>query len=533
MNTFWWKNSVIYQIYPKSFNDTTNSGTGDLIGIIEKLPYLKNLGVDVLWLSPIYKSPMKDNGYDISDYQDIDPSFGTMEDMDLLLKEAKNMGIRIVMDLVINHTSDQHKWFIESKKGKDNPYRDYYIWRNEPTDMTSCFGGSAWEYDETTNQYYFHNFAKEQPDLNWENPVIMDEMVQMINFWLKKGIGGFRLDVIDLIGKEIDNKILGNGPRLHSLINDLRDKTWGNYNVITVGETWGATPEIAELYSDPDRKELSMIFQFEHITSNWGSYGKWKPKDFDLIEYKEIITKWQTTLKKGWNSLFWNNHDLPRAVSTWGDDKKYRVESAKMLGGVQHFLKGTPYIFQGEELGMTNVKFNSLDDYDDVEIHGSYHDFVIKNKTLTHDEFMEGVYRSGRDNARTPMQWDDTENAGFTKGKPWLKTNPNYTDINALNALNDKNSVFYAYQKLISFRKNPEISPIILNGTFEILDKENTNVLTYKREHNKKSITVIANFTNEIQSSSYLDLSDEVIFSNYETIHTHLNPYEIIVYLSK
>lgn len=528
MNKTWWKNAVIYQIYPRSFCDSNNDGIGDLQGIISKLDYLQNLGINVIWLSPVYKSPMKDNGYDISDYQDIDPLFGTMEDMDVLIKEADKREIKILMDLVINHTSDQHVWFQEAIRGKDNPYRDYYIWREKPSDIGGTFGGSAWEYDEKSNEYYFHLFAKEQPDLNWENPKILEEMKRMINFWLDKGVGGFRLDVIDLIGKEVDKNILGNGPKLHPLLKELNQTTWGNYPSLTVGETWGATPQIGELYSDPAREELSMIFQFEHITSDWGELGKWKPTPFNLVTLKKIFSKWQTELKNGWNSLFWNNHDLARVVSRWGNDKEYRVESAKMLACVLHFLKGTPYIYQGEEIGMTNVKFDSLEDYNDVEIHGFYHDYVIKDKLMTHDEFMEGVYQSGRDNARTPMQWNNTKNAGFTQSTPWLQVNPNYLDINTEKALEDKNSVFYTYQKLIQFRKDPVIGNIILNGSYEDIDLNNKDLFMYKRTLDENELIIIANFTekelpNPIKGNS-------ILYSNYETNIDTLKPYEVIVY---
>lgn len=389
----WWHKSVVYQIYPRSFKDTNNDGIGDIQGIIEKLDYLATLGIDVIWLSPVYKSPMVDNGYDISDYQDIDEIFGSLDDMDQLIKEANQRGIKIVMDLVVNHTSDKHPWFLEAKKSIDNPYRDYYIWRNEDNGLRSIFGGSAWEYDENTKQYYFHNFAKEQPDLNWENPQVRNEIYEMINWWLKRGISGFRLDVIDLIGKEVDKKIIADGPKLHELIQEMNQHTFGNYDALTVGETWSATPESAKLYSDPKRNELNMIFQFEHMTLDWGKHGKWTPIDLDFIKLKQILSKWQTEINPGWNSLFWCNHDLPRIVSRWGNDGKYREESAKLFAIILHFMKGTPYIYQGEEIGMTNVKFPNLSDYNDVEIHGTYQDFVLEQKLLSHDEFMQGVYK--------------------------------------------------------------------------------------------------------------------------------------------
>ncbi len=533
MKKKWWHKSVVYQIYPKSFKDTTGNGIGDLKGIIKKLDYLKTLGIDVIWLSPVYQSPMEDNGYDISDYQAIDPLFGDLDDMDLLIEEGNKRGIKIVMDLVVNHTSKEHKWFKESRKSKDNPYRDYYIWRDEPNDLRSTFGGSAWTYDDKTNQYYFHNFAKGQPDLNWENPVVQDEIHRMINWWLDRGIGGFRMDVIDLIGKEIDKKIVGNGPRLHPLLQEMNKQTFGNYDVLTVGETWGANPHIAELYSDPERNELSMIFQFEHMMLDWGPLGKWTPKDLDFIQLKNVLSKWQTELKRGWNSLFWNNHDLPRIVSRWGDDKVYRVESAKMLAIILHMMKGTPYIYQGEEIGMTNVKFDSLEEYNDVEIHGSYQDIVVENKYLKHNEFMQGVYQMGRDNARTPMQWNDGKEAGFTEGTPWLKLNPNYKEINVENALERNNSIFYTYQSLIQLRKNSPYSDTIVYGEYKLLLNDDENVFAYIRSDENHELLVIANFTNEEVPLNLEYEAKKIILSNYKDTsfkQSLLRPYEAIIY---
>ncbi|QVK18460.1 alpha-glucosidase [Mycoplasmatota bacterium] len=536
MQQKWWHKSVVYQIYPRSFNDTTGNGVGDIKGIIEKLDYLKNLGIDVIWLSPVYQSPMEDNGYDISDYQAIDPLFGTLEDMDLLIAEGKMRDIKIVMDLVVNHTSDKHKWFEESRKSKDNPYRDYYIWRDQPNDLRSVFGGSAWTYDENTNQYYFHNFAKGQPDLNWENPTVQKEIHQMINWWLERGIGGFRMDVIDLIGKEIDKKIIGNGPRLHPLLKSMNQETFGNYDVLMVGETWGANPEIAEMFSDPEREELSMIFQFEHMTIDWGHLGKWTPKELDFNLLKQILSKWQTDLVKGWNSLFWNNHDLPRIVSRWGDDKNFRVESAKMLAIILHMMKGTPYIYQGEEIGMVNVKYDQLSDYNDVEIHGTYKDIVEEQHKLSYDEFMQGVYAMGRDNARTPIQWSDESQAGFTIGTPWLKVNPNYKEINVENTLKDKNSIFYTYNKLIDLRKNSEYSQTIIHGQYELLLENDQNIFAYRRFDENHELLVVANFTGNEVSIQLNNRAQEIILSNYEdsNINPHsLRPYETCVYKIK
>ena len=425
MERQWWHSSVVYQIYPRSFKDSNGDGIGDINGIREKLDYLKELGIDVIWLSPVYKSPNDDNGYDISDYCDIMDEFGTMEDMDNLLKEANERGIKILMDLVVNHTSDEHKWFIEAKKSKDNEYRDYYIWRdsvdgNEPNDLGSTFSGSAWQYDETTGQYYLHLFSKKQPDLNWENGKVRNEVYKMMNFWVDKGIGGFRMDVIDLIGKVPDEMITGNGPKLHEYLQEMNKAALEGKDLLTVGETWGATPDVAKLYSNPERKELSMVFQFEHIgLDQIEGKEKWDVKSLELLDLKKVLSKWQTELEgQGWNSLFWNNHDLPRIVSRWGNDKEYRIESAKMLATLLHGMKGTPYIYQGEELGMTNVRFDDINDYNDIESLNMYKDRLSKG--YSHNEIMESIYAKGRDNARTPMQWDDSENAGFTTGTPWL-----------------------------------------------------------------------------------------------------------------
>ncbi len=534
LNKKWWHKSVVYQIYPRSFMDNNNDGIGDIKGIISKLDYLNNLGIDVIWLSPVYKSPMKDNGYDISDYCDVDPMFGNLADIEELFLKANNYGIKVVMDLVINHTSDQHPWFLESKKSKDNPFRDYYIWRDEPSELSSVFGGSSWEYDPLTKQYYFHHFAVEQPDLNWENPKVIEEAISIINFWLEKGIGGFRLDVIDLIGKEIDKKILSNGPRLHPLLKKLNKETWGNYDVLTVGETWGASPDVAELYSAPSRNELSMIFQFEHQTLDWGKLGKWTPKELDFRGLKNILSKWQTDLVNGWNSLFWNNHDLPRIVSRWGNDKKYRIESAKMLAIILHLMKGTPYIYQGEEIGMTNVMYPSINDYNDVEIHGFYEKFVIKEKLLTVEEFMKGVYKLGRDNARTPFQWNNLENAGFSKNIPWIGINNNYKTINVESALDDSNSIFYTYKNLIQLRKNSVYSNTILYGQYELLLKDHKSIFSYRRFDEFYELLVLSNFY-EIEIKQPLDVEGyEIIMSNYSDFSNHsLRPFETIIFAKK
>ncbi|PEJ60101.1 glucohydrolase [Bacillus sp. AFS002410] len=542
MEKKWWHNSVVYQIYPRSFMDSNADGIGDIKGIIEKLDYLKLLGIDVIWLSPVYKSPNDDNGYDISDYCDIMEEFGTMEDMDHLISEANKHGIKIVMDLVVNHTSDEHPWFIESRKSKDNPYRDYYVWRDpvngsEPNDLPSVFSGSAWKYDEQTGQYFLHLFSKRQPDLNWENPKVHDEVYNMMNFWLDKGIGGFRMDVIDLIGKLPDQEITANGPKLHDYLQEMNQKTFGNRDVLTVGETWGATPEIAKLYSDPARNELSMIFQFEHIgLDQQEGKEKWDLKPLNLLELKEVFNKWQTQLDgKAWNSLFWNNHDLPRIVSRWGNDEEYRIESAKMLATILHLMQGTPYIYQGEEIGMTNIRFESIEEYDDIETKNMYNERISNG--YKHEEIMESIYTKGRDNARTPMQWNGDQNGGFTSGNPWLTVNPNYTNINVEKSINDPDSIFHHYRQLIQFRK--EI-PAIVYGSFEMLAEKDEKIFAYLRQDQDEKLLIVANFTKDESTFSYIARYDEVsiLLSNYKdsslTIEKlSLRPYEAVIFKIK
>jgi oligo-1,6-glucosidase len=524
LETKWWHNAVVYQIYPRSFCDANGDGIGDLAGIIGRLDYLQTLGVNVIWLSPVFRSPMDDNGYDISDYCDIAPEFGTLAEMDELIAEAARRDIRIVMDLVVNHTSDEHPWFVEAKKSRDNPYRDYYIWRqpradgSAPNDFRSYFGGSAWEFDEATGEYYFHQFSRRQPDLNWDNPKVQEEVHRMMNWWLDRGIGGFRMDVIDLIGKVVDEQIMTNGPRLHPLLQEMNAATFGHRDVLTVGETWSATPEIAKLYSDPARHELSMVFQFEHITiTHDPKEGKWTPRPFDLIEFKQVITKWQTELADtGWNSLFWNNHDLPRAVSKYGDPGRYRVESAKMLATALHLLKGTPYVYQGEEIGMTNVRFDSIDDYRDIESLNLYRERVAAG--VSPAAMMEGIYANGRDNARTPMQWDASANAGFSSGEPWLKLNPNYREINAAAALADPGSIFHHYRRLIALRKE---RPAIVYGEYQPLFESHPQVFAYQRHLGDERIVVINNFgpqAVELELPPELGpLAGECLVSNYPT----------------
>jgi len=542
MEKKWWHNSVVYQIYPRSFMDSNQDGIGDLNGIIEKLDYLKLLGIDVIWLSPVYKSPNDDNGYDISDYCDIMEEFGTMEDMDRLISEANDKGIKIVMDLVVNHTSDEHPWFIESRKSKDNPYRDYYVWRDpaqnaEPNGLQSVFSGSAWEFDEETGQYFLHLFSKRQPDLNWENPKVHEEVYNMMNFWLDKGIGGFRMDVIDLIGKLPDQEITGNGPKLHQYLQEMNAKTFGNHDVLTVGETWGATPEIAKLYSDPERNELSMVFQFEHISlDQQEGKEKWDLKPLNLLDLKAVFNKWQTQLDgKAWNSLFWNNHDLPRIVSRWGNDQEYRKESAKMLATILHLMQGTPYIYQGEEIGMTNVRFDKITDYDDIETRNMYHDRISKG--YSHEEIMESIYTKGRDNARTPMQWSESEHGGFTGGTPWLSLNPNFKEINVAESIKDQSSIFHHYRKLIELRKQ---LPVIVYGSFDMLAEDDENVFAYTRELEDEKLLIVANFTSNKTTFQFTEKYEDatILLSNYEESGVQLDsinlrPYEAIVYKIK
>ncbi|WP_122046152.1 glycoside hydrolase family 13 protein [Vibrio atlanticus] len=537
MEQKWWHDAVVYQIYPRSFLDSNNDGIGDLNGIISKLDYLKELGINVIWLSPVYQSPMDDNGYDISDYQAIAEEFGTMEEMKRLMDEAKERDIKIVMDLVVNHTSDEHRWFEQARSSKDNPYRDYYIWRDAkpdgsaPDDQGSIFGGSAWQWDELTQQYYFHLFSKRQPDLNWENPKVQEEVHTMMNWWIDLGIGGFRLDVIDLIGKEIDKGITGNGPRLHKLLQQMNQATFGNKDLLTVGETWGATPEIAKLYSGQGRNELSMVFQFEHITLTWENGDKWNPIPLDLREFKNVLTKWQLELADGgWNSLFWNNHDLPRLVSKYGDEKHFRVESAKMLATCLHFLKGTPYIYQGEEIGMTNVAFDNLDQYKDIETHNFYK--VKTESGVTHEHMMDAIHENSRDNARTPMHWNNQANAGFTDGTPWIELNPNYPEINVESALADPSSIFYHYKTLIELRK---AHPAIVYGSFIPVFEEHDKVFAYVRELDGEQLFVVCNFSGE---SLTLDVPEQYrtqtatcLIKNYGEVSSldaqlNLAPYE-------
>ncbi|MCM3121731.1 MULTISPECIES: alpha-glucosidase [unclassified Mesobacillus] len=557
MKKHWWKESVIYQIYPRSFKDSNGDGIGDIPGIISKLDYLKELGIDVVWLSPVYKSPNDDNGYDISDYQNIMDDFGTMKDWELLLKEMHDRGLKLIMDLVVNHSSDEHHWFMESKRSKDNPYRDYYIWRpgkdgKEPNNWKSTFSGSAWQYDENTEEYYLHIFSKKQPDLNWENPKLRQEVYDMMRFWLDKGIDGFRMDVINFISK-VDglpdapnpegkkyvsgSRYFMNGPRIHDYLQEMHREALADYDVMTVGEMPGVNVEQAKLYTDESRNEVNMVFQFEHVDLDSGPGGKWDLKPLQLTDLKKNFTKWQMGLEDiGWNSLYLNNHDQPRMVSRFGNDKQYRVESAKMLATFLHMLKGTPYVYQGEEIGMTNVRFDSIDDYKDIETLNMY-DEKVNQQGEDPAKVMESIYVKGRDNARTPFQWDDSEHGGFTTGTPWIQVNPNYPQINARQAVADENSIYHYYRKLIQLRKEQQI---IVHGRYDILLPEDENIYVYTRTLSSQKLLVILNFTGEEQSFTLpADLQDkksDVLVSNYEPAPEYvssipLRPYEAIVYL--
>ena len=548
----WWKEAVIYQIYPRSFADSNGDGIGDLNGITAHLDYLETLGIDVIWLSPVYKSPNDDNGYDISDYRDIMDDFGTMEDFDRLLAEAHRHHIKIVMDLVVNHTSDEHAWFIESRSSKDNPHRDYYIWKDpkngkEPNNWGSCFGGSAWELDERTGMYYLHCFSKKQPDLNWENPKVRDEVFDMMNWWCEKGIDGFRMDVISMISKDqsypdgpVEDGLYGsfspyvcNGPRVHEFLQEMNNRVLSHYDLLTVGEAAGVTIDEAKKYANSDGTELGMVFQFEHVDLVKSPIGKWTDQKPQLTDFRRVMNKWQYELEgKAWNSLFLDNHDQPRVVSRFGNDSEaYRVISAKMLATCLHMMKGTPYIYQGEELGMTNVYFDKLEDYRDIESINAFHQYVDSG-IVKADDMMRYLKEISRDNARTPMQWDDSKNAGFTDGTPWINVNPNYKEINAKAAVAEPDSVFHYYQELIKLRHT---LPIIVYGKFQGLLDDSETIYAYERHLDGQVLTVACNFTDQEQDCTLFDdLAGEELISNYNTHKAgKLQPYEARVILRK
>lgn len=543
MEKKWWHSSVVYQIYPRSFQDSNGDGIGDIQGIIQRLSYLADLGIDAIWLSPVYQSPNDDNGYDISDYQAISPEFGTMDDMDELIQKANEYGIRIVMDLVVNHTSDEHSWFIESRKNKDNGYRDYYIWRDgqpndmPPNELTSIFSGSAWELDKQTNQYYLHLYSKKQPDLNWENPKVRNEIWQMMNFWLDKGIGGFRMDVIDLIGKIPDELITGNGPMLHTYLQEMHQKTFGKLDVLTVGETWGVTTEDAKLYSAPERNELSMVFQFEHIgLDEQPGKPKWDTRPLDFIKLKQVFTKWQLALDgDGWNSLFWNNHDIPRIVSSWGNDSpQYRVVSAKMFATFLHFLKGTPYIYQGEEIGLTNTPISSIEEVNDIESINMYNERMQQG--YNKEEIIRAINKKGRDNARRPIPWDESLNGGFSTETPWLALNPNYQDLNVKKDQQNEESIFNYYKKVIHLRKENEL---IVWGDYKELLPNDPQLFVYERSYQGETWLIIINFYEKPTIYKDDDRKVEtIVISNYmdsskKIDKLELRPFESVVYKLK
>ncbi|MFG1495595.1 alpha-glucosidase [Saccharospirillum sp. HFRX-1] len=503
----WWHRAVVYQIYPSSFMDANGDGMGDLPGIIQRLDHLAELGITVIWLSPIFASPMDDNGYDISDYQAIAPQFGTLDDLDRLIAEADQRGIKIILDLVVNHSSDEHPWFVDAKSSKDSDYRDFYIWRQPkadggpPSELTSYFSGSMWEYDEASGEYYFHQFSKKQPDLNWDNPAVPEAVHAMMNWWLDRGVAGFRMDVLDLLGKDVDGQKLAAGPTLHERIHAMNRATYGPRDALTVGETWSVTPDTAPLYCAPERDEISMVFQFEHISLSFGtsedgapSGGKWNAKPVDPLKLKQVFAKWQHALAdgKGWNSLFWNNHDLPRAVSEFGDDGEHRIRSAKMLATVLHGQQGTPYIYQGEEIGMTNVRFDAIDDYRDIETLNFYREYGELGWTPA--DRMAAIYRNGRDNARTPMQWSSEPNGGFSNGTPWLAVNPNYRHINVAADRADPEGIFQHYQTLIQLRKDNDV---LVYGSFNLLLEDHPTVFAYERELNGERWLVLGSFSAE------------------------------------
>lgn len=561
MERKWWKESVVYQVYPRSFKDSNGDGIGDLQGVISKLDYLKDLGIDVIWLSPVYKSPNDDNGYDISDYQDIMDEFGTMEDWDQLINEMHKRDLKLVMDLVVNHTSDEHPWFIESRQSQDNPYRDYYIWRKgkdgkEPNNWVSFFSGSAWEYDKQSDEYFLHLFSRRQPDLNWENPKLRQEIYKMMTWWLERGVDGFRMDVINVMSKAeglpdapvtTDSKYQWggeyfiNGPRIMDYLTEMKEEVFNKYDIMTVGETQSVTTADGIRYTNETTGVMNMLFQFEHMgidkSPKGGNLGKWIiNRDWKLTDFKKIMSRWQNDLHgHGWNALYLENHDQPRSVSRFGNAEKYHKESAKMLATWLHMMEGTPFVYQGQEIGMTNVSFDSIDHYKDVEIINFYND-QINGSHFTEEEIMDAIHYRGRDNARTPMQWDSSRNAGFTSGTPWIEVNPNYKDINVENAIVDPDSVFNYYKKLIQLRKEHEI---IVYGSYDLILEDDEQVYAYTRTLGDEMLLVITNFTSDNPTIKLPDsisfTSAKLLISNYpceseDITSIELRPYEARVY---
>lgn len=549
----WWQQAVVYQVYPRSFQDTNNDGIGDIPGIIQHLDYLKDLGIDVIWLNPIYKSPNDDNGYDISDYQNINEDFGTMADFDKLLSEAHKRGLKIIMDLVVNHTSDEHRWFKESRENKDNKYRNFYFWRtgkdgNPPNNWDSAFGGTAWKYDKKTDQYYLHTFSTKQPDLNWENPQMRQSIYTMMTWWLKKGVDGFRMDVINQISKlpglpdgplkphsKFGDARVTNGPRVHEFIKEMNQEVLSKFDIMTVGETHGITPDDGVKYAGFDRDELNMVFEFQHLRldNSKHGFGKWSTRRAPLLELKQVINNWQVNLNgKAWNSLFWNNHDTPRVVSRFGNDKEeYRELSAKMLATCMHLLQGTPYIYQGEEIGMTDAHFKNLSDYRDIETLNAYKDLVEKDHLLSQQDMMARIEKNSRDNSRTPMQWNENTNAGFSDATPWIATNKNYKYINVEESLENHNSVWYFYKKLIALRHD---NPLVTLGDFELVMADDDKIFAYTRKWKNQTWLVVCNFTEdklERPLDKYLNGSEKLLISNYsDDQKNNLRPYEAKVY---
>ncbi|WP_416353708.1 alpha-glucosidase [Agrilactobacillus fermenti] len=556
-NVKWWQNAVVYQIYPKSFQDSNHDGIGDLQGIIQRLDYIKQLGVDVIWLNPIYKTMDVDGGYDISDYQAINPNFGTMADFDELVQQAHQRDLKIVMDLVVNHTSDQHDWFKKSRATKtDNAFRDYYIWRDpvnghEPNNWGSMFSGPAWQYDPQTKQYYLHLFAKEQPDLNWDNPHVRHSVFDMMNWWAAKGIDGFRMDVISMISKPKGlpnapqtkgalygdaSAVVVNGPHVHDYLREMNQQVLSKYDWMTVGETAGVTVSEAQKYANLNHSELNMVFQFEHMGLDGNpnpALGKWNDQPVALKDLRANLSKWQSTLHgKAWNSLYWNNHDQPRCVSRFGNDRpEYRVYAAKMLAALLHFMQGTPYIYQGEELGMTNTVFHSLDDFRDLESINAYHELVDQAKLVDGPTMLRYLNARSRDNARTPMQWNDQKNAGFSDHEPWLAVNPNYPEINAAQEVADPQSVFNFYRRLIQLRHD---LPIITLGDYQLVagNETDTAIFAYQRHYQNQNLQIIANFTAETVSRHYeLPTNKQLLIQNYaDDMGDTIRPYEVKVY---
>ncbi|KKC48950.1 oligo-1,6-glucosidase [Paenibacillus sp. D9] len=553
MKRAWWKESVVYQIYPRSFQDSNGDGIGDIPGIVSRLDYLQELGVDVVWLCPVYDSPNDDNGYDIRDYRRIMDEFGTLEDWERLLEDLHARGMKLIMDLVVNHSSDEHAWFSESRKSRDGEHRDYYIWRDgkggaEPNNWSSFFSGSAWKYDGETDQYYLHLFSSKQPDLNWENGKVRREVYDMMAWWLDRGIDGFRMDVINLISKvpglpdapgegryRSGADYFMNGPRVHEYLQEMNREVLSRYDIMTVGETPGVTPEQAALYVGEDRGELNMVFQFEHMDIDSGPGGKWDVQPWRLTDFKRVMGKWQRELQdRGWNSLYLNNHDQPRMVSRFGDDKNFRKQSAKMLGTLLHTLQGTPYIYQGEELGMTNVRFGSIEDYRDIETLNMYKEATGAGRPA--EAVMASVYSKGRDNARTPMQWDGSAHGGFTTGTPWIASNPNYTEINAEDARRDPDSIFHYYRRLIALRKQHDV---IVYGRYEALLEEDERIYAYTRMLDGERLLVVLNFFGEEADCSLPEKiqfeSAEPLIGNYgngadrDWRSLKLRPYEALV----